>query len=966
MGGLFGGGGDPISTEEPRIGALRVQSSAYGMVIPIVFGTTRIAGNLIWYGDFSAIAHTETQSSGGKGGGGVESSNTTYTYTTACQIGLCEGPIQSLGTLWAGKEQSTPAGKGMSSFLGTYPQSPWGYLSTNHPGEALGYHGLAHIDGVYDLGNSANLPNFSVEVMGFSVVGSGNPDANPKDIVSGFLTNTHFGAGFPSANIGDLTLFGNFCTAYGIWLSPEFSQQQAAQQHLADLFQATHTGPVWSEGLLKLIPYCETARTANGATYTPSITPQYDLTDDDFLYKSGDDPVRVTRRASADAYNAVTVEFINRANQYNIETAEAKDQANIELYGLRPMQPLRLHAICVASTAQLIAQLILQRVLYVPNKFEFEIGWRFARLEPMDIVTLTDTALGLYKYQVRITEIEEDEDGALRITAEDFPFGVATPAIYPSQVTGGYNVDYNIAPANTNAPVLFEVPVEIAATGLEIWLAVSGGANWGGCEVWVSSDNATYKRVGTVNGSARMGVLSGDLGNGGDPDTINTLSVDLTQSEGLLYSGTQADADGYRTLCYVDGEFLSYQTATLTAANKYNLTYLRRGAYGSPVGAHLAGTKFARLDEGIFKYTYVADEIGKTLYFKFPAFNQYGGGKQDYSAVAAHTHTVVGPPPPLNVTNFKVGQNGGAVVFTWTMLPNNSYDIRYAAQSITDWNLMIPLTEAAAGTEMTNSSVPPGAWVFAIRARDLAGQLSPTAATYNLTVTNENPTILVAAQCPDLLGAVSGFFKHWTGVLAPLGQFNCSTYSNWEDFGVSYAGSTPYVPDPVASATYTTPTYDTGYNDTLRVFSIISATAGPGVSGTPNTGFSLDYWLTGETDPNTYQAWTSGAAQMRYLKGRVTETPGTVPAYISVFTVQVDDSAATQLDGSNLTVAAGGTAITFATPFHAPPQVTPTYIGSGALFATATNITTTGCTIHVYNTTGADVGGTVNWTAQGY
>lgn len=75
-------GSTTISTSEQRIGALTIQSSAYGLPIPLFWGQTRITGNMIWYGDFKAIAHTTKQSSGGKGGG-VTTQNTTYTYTTA-------------------------------------------------------------------------------------------------------------------------------------------------------------------------------------------------------------------------------------------------------------------------------------------------------------------------------------------------------------------------------------------------------------------------------------------------------------------------------------------------------------------------------------------------------------------------------------------------------------------------------------------------------------------------------------------------------------------------------------------------------------------------------------------------------------------------------------------------------------------------------------------------------------------
>ncbi len=969
MGGLFGGGGGGMNTSDNKIGSLQIQTSAFGLPIPIVYGTTRIAANLIWYGDFTAIAHTETSSGGGKGGGAPSSSNTTYTYTTALAAGLCEGPIDSLGMLWASKEQSTPAAKGFTTFLGTYPQTPWGYLTTNHPSEALGYQGLAYIGGVYDLGGGASLPNLSVEVGGRLIVGSGNVDANPADMVSDFLSNANYGAGFPSAKLGSLTQFQNFCTAYGVWLSPAFQSQQDARTCLAEIFQATQTAPVWSEGVLKFIPYCETTLTANGATYTANVTPQYDLTDDDFLSDGSTDPIMVTRGTPADAFNRVELEFLNRANQYNVEVAEATDQANIEIYGLRTMSSVQAHSICTPDIARFVAQMILQRALYIRNTYEFKLGWKYALLEPMDIVTLTDAALGLSQYQVRITEITETEDGELEIKAEDFPFGTATAAVYPSQAAGGYNVNYNSAPADTNAPILFEAPVEIAATGLELWAAVCGGANWGGCEVWISSDDTTYKRVGFVHGPARMGTLTAGLNVGLDPDSINTLAVDLTQSGGALISGTMADADANHTLCYVDGELVSYETATLTAANKFNLTYLRRGQYGTTIANHLTGTKFARLDDAIFASSYSADQIGQTVYFKFPAFNIYGGGQQDVAAVASYTHVIVGPPPPANVSMLAVKQSGGVVVFVWKQISDyalKGYDIRYGAIGSTDWSTLTPLTESAMGTEMTNASVPPGSWLFAIRARDVADQLSPTMTTTTLTVTNENASVAIEQECPALTGTVSGFVKHWTGVLVPDGLYACSHYSNWEDFGVSYAGSIPYVPDPVTTATYTENAVDTGYNDTLRIWPIIVATPGPGVSGTPVTDFLLDYWLSGASDPNSFASWPSASAQLRYFRGRVSETPGTVPSYISTFTVTADKPSTQQVDGANVTAAPGGTAIIFSTPFHSPPFVTAIYVGSGALFASANNITATGFTLHIYNTSGTDVGGTANWTATGF
>jgi hypothetical protein len=65
--------------------------------------------------------------------------------------------------------------------------------------------------------------------------------------------------------------------------------------------------------------------------------------------------------------------------------------------------------------------LLLQRRAYVRNTYRFKLGWRYALLEPMDIVQLTDSTLGLDNKAVRITAIEEDDNGELTLTAEEIP-----------------------------------------------------------------------------------------------------------------------------------------------------------------------------------------------------------------------------------------------------------------------------------------------------------------------------------------------------------------------------------------------------------------------------------------------------------------------------------------------------------------------------------------------------------------
>src|SRR5215470_7783811 len=219
----------------------------------------------------------------------------------------------------------------------------------------------------------------------------------------------------------------------------------------------------------------------------------------------------------------------------------------------------------------------------------------------MDLVQITDTRLGVSALTMRITAVEEDDEGTLTITAEDFFGGYSTAVLYGKQSTAGYIPNWSTGPGDVNMPLIFEPPTALLSGGLEIWVALSGGPNWGGAQVWISSDGNSYAYAGTIPGPATQGVLTTTLANyaGTEPDTTNTLSVDLTESRGELLSVSAGDAANLVTLCYVGGELLAYQTATLTAAGKYGLTNLYRGAYGTAIVDHPSGTKFARLDGSV-------------------------------------------------------------------------------------------------------------------------------------------------------------------------------------------------------------------------------------------------------------------------------------------------------------------------------------------------------------------------------
>lgn len=679
----MGGKTSTISNSEQRILSLQVQQSSQGLTLPVVYGRARVAGNLIWYGDFTTIETKTTTRQGGKGGGGVKQEDISYTYEAAVMMALCEGEIKGIGRIWRDKEKFESLSQlRLNLAKGGDEQPTWTHLQQpKHQAQAINYSGTAYIYSPnYELTKSAQIYSHNFEVIGKMGYSSSIPDANPSEIIRDMLTNQNYGCGFPAENLGDTSVYGVYCRAAGIFLSPVYSEQTEAQQNISELLEQTNSAAVFSQGRLKIVPYGDVKLSGNGAAYVPNLTPVYDLTDDDFIVSGAEDPLKVERKTNADAYNQIQVEYLDRANDYNIAVAEVKDQANIEQYGLRPKDAVKMHGICDAKVANHVAQLLLQRALYVRNEYEFKLGWKYCLLEPMDLVTLTDEGLGLNKTPVRIIEIEEDEEGVLTVKAEDFPMGAASATAYPTQPSLGYSADYNKSPGNAHAPVVFEAPLQLTGGEPQIWLATAGGDMWGGAEVWISTDGDSYTRIGATNKKARFGSLSAPLASGAVFDRANTLNVEI--SAGQMTGGTEQDSRDLLTLCYVDGEFLAYETAELKGVGRYTLGNLTRGAYGSTIDRHNAGGQFVRIDEAMFKYAVPANWVGRTVWVKLVSFNVFGSGVQELAEVPAYSYTIKGAPLG-QIQNLRLTSSwayGKEAVIAWDKLGGaDTYDVEVYA-----------------------------------------------------------------------------------------------------------------------------------------------------------------------------------------------------------------------------------------------------------------------------------------------
>ncbi len=699
LGGLLNAGQN-LNSAQPNYTQLKIQTASQGLPIPIVYGAQKISGNILWYGDFQKHTSSAKGKGGGKGSGPT-------TYSASVIVGLAEGMITpavanvivtsygiqssgvnsalytdlvaaygaativsttpstaGTGTLWVNQGKTTLSAVGAVLMTGAPGQAPWSYLASVHPDKALNYPGTAYMAiANLDLGSAPDLPVMWLECYGNlnSTCSQGTSDTDPAQVIYDILTHPIYGAGFPRQKIDLASLstaansYQKYVGALGIGFSLFLNERRPMAQILDEWLTVTNTEAVWSEGLLKFIPYGDETITAYGSTYTPNTLPVANLTDEDFVDAGNGDYLKISRSDPLDAFNNWKIEILDRQYDYNVNSIESKDQAAIDQMGrilssgVRMAPPIQAHFLANASMATMCLELVKNRALYVRNQYEFTLSWENVLIEPMDVVSLTSANMGLNGKLVRVKSMEEQDDGTIRILAEEFLPGVGWSVAYPYQNSTGYAPNTLIAPGSVNAPVIFEPPAVLCgAAGPQIWVVASGpAATWGGCNVWASLDGTTYSKVGAITGQGTQGVLTASVAayNGTNPDNGDTLAVSLAESAGVLLPVPVGGAAQGLSLCYVDGELLAYQNETLTTANNYNLTGLYRGLYGSAPSAHGTGTQFALLSNAnVFKFTLPTNTslIGQTVYFKFQSFNVYGSATQDISTCTAFPYRVTG------------------------------------------------------------------------------------------------------------------------------------------------------------------------------------------------------------------------------------------------------------------------------------------------------------------------------------
>lgn len=477
--------------ETGKLSDLRFSGSAYGATLPMIWGKTRVGGNVIWVAEDEdgnhLVEHKRNRSVGSKKS---KTSVTEYWYTSTFAVGFC------IGTLWMPDDSTVyraPVIKRIwandilifdadateniiipTRYSGSESQTAdptivaaEGVAST----EVNAFRGICYAvfedTDLSDFGNQ--IPNFSVEIETASVV--------VGDIYSDLIRM----CGLDTSDI-DVSGATDSVDGYAI------VSLGSIQAMVDPLLLAYAYDQVEVDGKLKLVK-------RGGAT-------SFALTADDLGAKiggTGNGPYTRKRRVTTDLPGRVEVRYFDVDGDYQQalegESRQTADQSRVITFDL----PVSI----TADDAREIAARELDRSWFEDETLETSVLHRFCTIAPGDVGTIS-TSLGTKR--VRVLQVSGALAGEVRLMLVPDDANVGT------QNTGGIG-----GGSGGDGGVVTIVPTNcVVWSGREVvdaheaypgfYVAASGGPGWRGCTVYYSLDNGvTWIQGSSISGRGIFG-----------------------------------------------------------------------------------------------------------------------------------------------------------------------------------------------------------------------------------------------------------------------------------------------------------------------------------------------------------------------------------------------------------------------------------------------------------------------------
>lgn len=582
LGGMIGGvvdyvtAADQVNRQE-SIAELQVQTSSYGQPMPQLFDTFRLAGNIIFISPKKVHLHRREE--GGKGGPSKVSITKTYSVDIAIALAdtLVTGPLTGIVRAWADgtliydQAQRPTFPVGWTFYPGTADQpvdptmSFW-YLAINTPRYIYtSYVMMAD----YDMGSYPRVPNFTFEVT--------QGEKLLPDVVSTLAQ----AAGVPAA---DLVLEDLPPSRVRLLLT----QVQAVRSVLEQLMVAFRFYLRESGTGLE-------ARTLGSGDVVADI-PEADL---DAMERPGQtEGLQITRERSRLLPTQLHVTYVAPSRSYQQSTQLAT------VGTLETVESPRAVTTSVAlddADAKALAQENLDRVWIERTTYSFEVGRRWAALEPGDRVRVTSRDS---THTILLTEAHYGRPGLMQLKGK----GDSVPVMYVpgAPPAMGDFPDTELDFLEQSLAVFLDLPAMDSSDQAPRYHTIYSypKEDWPGATLHRSRDGGASYEFVQVATLVVIGGTATTVLPAADPhftDTTSTLEVQLTH--GQIHSVTPAAFQAGANLAFLGSELIQFRDAELTAPGTYTLRHFWRGRRGTEwaVSTHVAGERFTWIDQAVYR-----------------------------------------------------------------------------------------------------------------------------------------------------------------------------------------------------------------------------------------------------------------------------------------------------------------------------------------------------------------------------
>lgn len=667
------------------LGDFNFPTATEGRVVPIIWGTIKMQGpNVVWYGGLEQVPIIKKQKTG------MFSSVDQiigYEYYVGIQFALCRGEVGKLFNIWVGDKllwTGTQTGAGTISVddpeflggpdlgyggisgditfvVGTEAQSANAYLSAYQlqGGDTPAYRGTCYVvfEGGY-IGNTTTIQPWKFELqripngLGLATPTVNTFDANPMNVLYEIFTNEEWGMGLPPSDI-DVSNFED-CADTLLTEGNGFSFILDGSVELVDLIKQVEQQ---IDGIVVLDRLtgkwkCTLARGGYTIGSLPAAT--------DSNVK---DVVEFSRGSWDETSTEVRVGFTNRANDYFQTFAMAQDMANNKIQGQNVVAQINYPGVMDADLANNLAWRDLRGLSRPTAKVRLIVNRSFYNTNPGDVISFTNTALGISLMAIRITKVDMGrlDKGEIELNGVEDVYTFEDPAFAAPGPTGWAAPDNTALDITTGNRLIFEAPRAFAdrapvSPGVyrRIWM---GGRNPGSGAVIARIDVAGVE-LGTLGGFILAGKLANAVNpedHGGnieivaDPDTRARI---LDQLE--TYGAANDDDIGIdlKNLCYVNGEFFAFKTYTDLGTN-IRLDNCYRGLCDSAPGIHAANDRvWLMFTAGnITDTSFNSSPVSVKLLTQTNTETLASGSASASSVTIANRHLLPYPPTKLSVHN---------------------------------------------------------------------------------------------------------------------------------------------------------------------------------------------------------------------------------------------------------------------------------------------------------------------------